>query len=43
MKLETINTPILQNHLMNIAEKVTAKTTIEDVFEQLLPLFYVPG
>ena len=38
MKLETKKTPILQHHLINIAENVTNNTTIEDVFEQLLML-----
>ena len=29
---------VLQNYLLNIADKVTDKTTVEDVFEQFLML-----
>ena len=29
-----METPILQDYLLNIAKKVTAQTTVEDIFEQ---------
>ena len=33
-----METLVLQNYLLNIAKKVTEKTTVEDVFEQFFML-----
>jgi hypothetical protein len=38
MKKGKMETPVLKDYLLNIANKVTEETTVEDAFEQFLML-----